>query len=686
VSAPLVVRDLEVGFKSIRAVRGVSFDVADGEVVGIVGESGSGKSTMALAIMGLSPETATVTGSIEVDGIESVGAKDSTFRHARGSSVSMIFQDPMTALNPVKRIGQQVEEAILVHQRIDRRSAKARAKELLRGVGIPDVEERFDSFPHEFSGGMRQRVVIAIAMANSPRLIIADEPTTALDVTVQAQVLAALQEARRSVGAAMMLVTHDLAVVAGSAHRVAVMYAGRIVEIGTTDEIFYQPRMPYTRGLLGATSSIAAWSTRLTPIPGTPPAVGTEHVGCPFADRCAFVQEICRTEEPALLPTTSPGHQAACHFRNDYDYIPPYEPKQIVTDLPTHDDAPAPVDPGGRELMPLFEAQSVSKSFTVRRGRDRRKKTLNAVADVSFELSRAETFGLVGESGCGKSTLSRCLVQLEALSGGRLVLNGEEISSLGGKRLRDQRRRVQMVFQDPSSSLDPRQSVEDILAEPLRLSGVPRRERSERAAGLLESVGLSSTVLDRFPHQLSGGQQQRVGIARALATDPDVLVLDEPVSALDVSVQASVLNLLKDLVRDTDRSQIFIAHDLSVVAYVSDRVAVMYLGRIVELGNVREIIARPRHPYTQALLSAVPVPDPITERERVRIPLRGDPPSPIGDVQGCPFRTRCPVFANMLSDEERQTCIEVLPELSGSPHPAACHYPQDFDTLAARVS
>jgi len=681
----LRVRDLTVSFRApsgtINAVRGVSFDVARGEVVGIVGESGSGKSVTSTAIMGLHGESATIGGSITLDGEELVGASDKALGRVRGKKVAMIFQDPMTSLNPVIKVGEQVSEAVLIHRPMSRSDANAEAVRLLGLVGIPNPEERAGNYPHEFSGGMRQRVVIAIAMANDPDLIIADEPTTALDVTVQAQVLDALELARKHTNAALILVTHDLGVVAGRADRVMVMYAGRAVETGEVDDLFYRSRMPYTRGLLASIPRLDDRTLPLVPIPGTPPSPSSlDGSFCPFAARCDFATELCRSSEPVLVDVPGVGHRAACHYADDFAVIPAQNSDLIDAE---HIPGTAPQKIEGRE--PVLSVQHLTKNYSVRS--KNQKRTVHAVADVSFDIAPGETLGLVGESGCGKSSVSRSVVRLQDMTAGRVTLNGDDLAAVSGRRLREMRRRIQMVFQDPYSSLDPRMSVGDILMEPLRLSRYPKGDRDARIAELLEAVGLTASMANRYPHEFSGGQRQRLGIARALATDPEVLVLDEPVSALDVSVQAGVVNLLRGLIRDRELGALFIAHDLSVVAHISDRIAVMYLGRIVEIGDSEDVFANPVHPYTKALISAVPLPDPILERTRESITLQGEVPSPLDPPSGCAFRNRCVIYEQMLSDEQRATCRGEVPALTthDSSQAAACHFPERYPTPALAV-
>ncbi|WP_433261073.1 dipeptide ABC transporter ATP-binding protein [Actinosynnema sp. CS-041913] len=682
----LGIRDLTVAFPDeqgqVSAVRGVSWSLRAGEVLGVVGESGCGKSATALAVMGLLPPGARVGGSVRFRDRELVGLRDDEMASVRGRSVAMVFQDPLSALNPVYSVGFQVAEAVRAHHpRLGREQAVERAIALLELVGIPNARDRAGDYPHEFSGGMRQRVVIAIAMADDPDVIIADEPTTALDVTIQAQVLDALRTAREQTGAATMLITHDLGVVAGQADRVVVMYAGKVVESGTVEEVFYSPRMPYTLGLLGSLPRLdGREDARLTPIAGTPPPLDRPITGCAFAPRCPLARDLCRTEEPALAPVDG-EHLAACHFSAELvgarpqDVFPPRTAPVAVaagseTAAPAAVEAAVPAgadEPGAGQPIPIVAASGLVKHYRVRgTGLLRRDRgELHAVCDVSFDLSAGETLGLVGESGSGKSTIAKLLMSLEKPTGGGVLLDGRPLSPRGHAR------DLQIVFQDPMNSLDPRMTAADLVAEPLRINGVGRREARTRALELLGSVGLSGARSERYPHEFSGGQRQRIGIARALALRPRVLVLDEPVSALDVSVQADVINLLEDLQDALGLAYLFIAHDLSVVRHIADRVAVLYLGRVVETGDRDTVFDHPRHPYTRALVSAVPLPDPRKERARERIILTGDVPSPVNPPSGCRFRTRCPLHLGGLTDEQRSRCAGETPALLDG---VACHW------------
>ena len=688
VAAPVLeVEDLHVRLPTedgvVHAVRGTSYTLHAGEVLGIVGESGSGKSATSLAVLGLLPKIAEVTGSVRLAGRELLGLPDREISQVRGRSLAMVFQDPMTSLNPVYRVGNQLVEAIHVHDRaISGAAARARALELLRAVGIADAERRLDQYPHAFSGGMRQRVVLAIAMANRPDVIIADEPTTALDVTVQAQVLETLALAREETGSAMVLITHDLGVVAGMADRVLVMYAGRPVEIGTVDDIFARPRMPYTIGLLGSLPRVDLGARRpLTPIPGRPPSLLGLPPGCTFQPRCPLRQDICATTEPELQAVDGVGHFAACHFASELIVHEP-RPAELFAATARDDetDRAAPVEEAAPTAAgdPILRVSGLTKTFPITSGGlvRRRLGELKAVDGISFELRRNEALGIVGESGSGKSTAGRVIVQLLEATSGTVEFDGIELGEVSGKRLRALRRDIQIVFQDPFGSLDPRMTVAGIVGEALRIHGLWNGGSRARVAELLDLVGLNPEHANRYPHEFSGGQRQRIGIARAIALDPKVLVLDEPVSALDVSVQAGVINLLEDLKRRLGLSYIFIAHDLSVVRHISDRVAVVYLGRIVEIGATRTIFERPAHPYTQALLSAIPIPDPAVERSRERIILSGETPSPAAPPSGCSFHPRCPRYARELGPQDREVCETVVPELEdrGVGHLNACHF------------
>jgi peptide/nickel transport system ATP-binding protein len=674
----LTIEHLSVTFRSeagdVPAVRDLSYDVQSGEVLGIVGESGSGKSVSSLAVMGLLPPQARVSGRVRFRDVDLLGQRDSDLSKFRGSRIAMIFQDPLSALTPVYTVGDQLAEAVLAHQAGDRAAAHARAVELLALVGIPNPAKRASAFPHEFSGGMRQRVMIAMAMANQPDLIIADEPTTALDVTIQAQILDVLRLARERTGAAVILITHDLGVVAGFADRVAVMYAGRMVEVGNVDEVFYRPKMPYTLGLLGSIPRLDIGRGQpLTPIEGNPPSLLHLPQGCPFVPRCPIRIDKCSEVEPALL------QGAACHRSSEIAEL--HWTSTDVFQAPAPHTAVAAVA-AREQRAPVLELRDLVKHYPLMKGAFFRRKvgTVHAVDGISFDIREQETLGLVGESGCGKTTAIMEILNLVRPQSGTIVVLGKNTTTLGDAERFAIRRDLQVVFQDPLASLDPRLPIGDILAEPLTTHGVPPAERARRVPELLTLVGLQPEHANRYPQAFSGGQRQRIGIARALALQPKLLVLDEPVSALDVSIRAGIINLLERLKAELGLSYLFVAHDLSVVRHIADRVAVMYLGRLAEIGAVDEVYEHPAHPYTQALLSAIPLPDPRKERLRKRIVLQGDLPNPAEPPSGCAFRTRCQKFAGELTDDQRTLCVDQLPPLAprtgGQDHLDACHYAQ----------
>lgn len=606
-SALLEVTDLAVTFGTggapVTAVRGISYRIEPGEVVAMVGESGSGKSVSAMAAIGLLPEYAQVRGSVRLHGTELLGLGDDAMSRFRGKTVGMVFQDPMSALTPVYTVGDQIAEAIEIHQpRVGKEAARRRAVELLELVGIAQPERRARAFPHELSGGERQRVVIAIAIANDPDLLICDEPTTALDVTVQAQILEVLRTARDITGAGVLIITHDLGVVAEFADRALVMYAGRVVESADVTTLYRGRRMPYTVGLLGSVPRLdAAQGTRLVPIPGAPPSLAGLDPGCPFAPRCPLAIDECRLEEPQLVPVGA-DHRAAC-IRTE-----------LVAGRSAADiygvSTEAPQAQSGDNSV-VVAVRDLTKTYRLTKGVWRRSAgEVRAVDGVSFELRQGRTLGIVGESGSGKSTTLHEILELTGPQSGSIEVLGTDVTTLTAARRRSLRRDIQVVFQDPVASLDPRLPVFELLAEPLRANGFDKSRTNARVAELLDIVGLRRADAVRYPAEFSGGQKQRIGIARALALQPKILALDEPVSALDVSIQAGIINLLLDLQERFGLSYLFVSHDLSVVKHLAHDVVVMYAGAIVEQGDSQQVFADPQHEYTRRLLSAVPQPDP----------------------------------------------------------------------------
>jgi peptide/nickel transport system ATP-binding protein len=606
----LKVTDLNVTFPTdterVAAVRGMNFHVDPGEVVALVGESGAGKSASAMAVVGLLPEYAEVSGSIRLHDSELLGLADEQMSRIRGKTIGTVFQDPMSALTPVYTVGDQIAEALQIHHRdIDRRAARTRAVELLELVGIAQPERRARSFPHELSGGERQRVVIAIAIANDPDLLICDEPTTALDVTVQAQILEVLKTARDVTGAGVLIITHDLGVVAEFANRALVMYAGRAVEVADVDVLYRERRMPYTVGLLGSVPRLdAPQGARLVPIPGSPPSLAALPPGCPFAPRCPLAIDKCRAAEPELI-TVGPKHTAACIRTDQVAGRSAADIYGVSTEPPT-DAAPTAGAPVVLRVRDLVKTYKLTKGVVFRR----QVGEVRAVDGISFELQEGHTLGLVGESGSGKSTTLHQILDLAAPQDGSIEVLGADVATLDRRGRRALRGDLQVVFQDPVASLDPRLPVFDVLAEPLQANGFDKSRVDERVADLLGTVGLRREDASRYPAEFSGGQKQRIGIARALALQPKILALDEPVSALDVSIQAGIINLLLDLQQRFGLSYLFVSHDLSVVKHLAHRVAVMYKGKIVEQGDGDQVFTNPQHEYTRRLLAAVPQPDP----------------------------------------------------------------------------
>jgi peptide/nickel transport system ATP-binding protein len=657
---------------TVRAVDGVSLKLSAGETLGLVGESGCGKSMTAMSIMRLLPPGGEITGGrVRLNDRDLVTLPGSQMRQVRGNEIAMIFQDPMTSLNPTKTVGDQIAEPLQIHRHQSRRDALQRAVEMLGMVGMPKPAERLKDYPHQLSGGLRQRAMIAMALACEPKLLIADEPTTALDVTIQDQILTLLGRLTAELGMGLLLITHDMGVIASAADRIMVMYAGRIVESGTTGTLFRRARHPYSRALLASIPDLRTDRTKtLASIPGLPPDLAHPPPACRFAPRCSYVQPRCQQEDP-LLGGEDPEHQFACFF--------PVQSAGSSSAVPAArrgSDREAVSGSPGPEVSQRSEAllvvESVVKEFPVTKGvLQRRTASVKAVSDVSIDVSRGQTFGLVGESGCGKTTLGRLIIGLERPDSGTIRFEGEDLSELRGASLRRRRQHFQLMFQDPYSSLDPRMRVGSILREPLIAQDVgSRKDRERRIRDLLGEVGLGASAADLYPHEFSGGQRQRIGLARALILEPKLIVADEPVSALDVSIQAQILNLMKRLQSERDLAYVLISHDLSVVRYLADRIGVMYLGKLVETGTVAEVYERPAHPYTAGLLRSIPQPDPAKARKDGEAAISGELPSSVTPPSGCRFRTRCP--------RAEAICAQQEPEMRafhGASHQAACHFP-----------
>ncbi len=666
----LEIKDLVIEYKTmdgvVHAVNNVSLDIEEGETLGLVGETGAGKTTTALGVLRLIPDPPGVIkqGEILLKGRNIMEMSQEELRAMRGDEISMIFQDPMTALNPVLTVGDQIAEIYFLHNDCTKAESMAKAREMLEMVGIPG--ERAGDYPHQFSGGMKQRVVIAIALACQPSLIIADEPTTALDVTIQAQVLDMMSELREKLNTSMLLITHDLGVVADVCDKVAIMYSGEIVEYGTLEHIFNNTMHPYTMGLFNSLPSLDKDTERLIPIHGLMPDPTDLPQGCSFHPRCPYARQECLESHPELR-SFGDGHMCRCHFGGE-----PLE----VTAAEAEEAKPADVkviapDDAGSEITPevLLEAVHLKKYFQTKAG------PLHAVDDISFTIERGKTLGVVGESGCGKSTLGRALIGLNEATDGQVLFEGQDVTHLKGRERRKFLTNMQMIFQDPFSSLDPRKSVFEQIAAPLRINRIctSKAELEKRVAELMDTVGLARRLTYSYPHELDGGRRQRIGVARALALEPKFIVCDEPVSALDVSIQAQVLNLLQDLQDAKNLTYIFITHDLSVVRHISDDIMVMYVGCMVEKCASRELFEYPLHPYTKGLLSAVPVPSINAKKERII--MQGELTSPVNPKPGCRFAKRCP-YATDICTREQPAQEEVRPN-----HYVACHHVHEINHL-----
>ena len=705
----LDIRNLEVSFRSIagttRAVNGVSLDVRSGEIVGLVGESGCGKSVTIRSIVGLVPSPPAVFEDGEIWLRTRRGMTETlslyknmkALRQIRGRDVSMIFQEPMRSVHPMMTIGQQITEGILEHEVVDPAEAYDRTVEMLDLVGLPNPAGQMNRYAYELSGGMRQRALIALALVCHPQLLLADEPTTALDVTIQAQILELIKDLRERMNMSVLLITHNMGVVANLADRISVMYLGKIMESGTVEEVFKEPAHPYTQGLLASMPSLFSQpKTHLQSLRGVVPELTLLPEGCVFADRCPHVMPKC-DETPPVVELRA-DHSAACWLYADVGES--HGPDDSATALPSLSGESTQVaSVRNADVIPLsrsepaphaaqtlstendgvqLQIENVALHYPILRGVLRRQVgTVRAVDGVDLTIRRGETLGLVGESGCGKTSVGRLVTRLVEPSAGRIHYGAdgqlEEITHISQKEMKRVRRSMGMVFQDPLSSLNARMNVRNIVGEPLMLHQMAKgRAVDDRVGELLEMVGLRAEHQSRFPHAFSGGQRQRIAIARALATEPSFLVADEPVSALDVSVQAQILNLLLDLQQRLNLSMLFIAHDIAVVRHISDRIAVMYLGKIVELGNAREICVRPVHPYTEALLASIPLPMPGLETLR-EMP-KGDLPDPANPPTGCRFHTRCPYSQPICAQEE--PALRTFAD--DADHYGACHFQDEL--------
>ncbi len=633
--------------KPLRAVDGVDFTIQRGETFALLGESGCGKSMTALSLLGLHPQPVSrvVAGQVKLAGQDLLALSEVEMQGVRGRRIAMIFQEPQSSLNPVLSVGEQISESLKLHFQLDKKACHQRVIELLESVGIPDPVQRSKEYPHQLSGGMKQRVMIAMALAGEPELLIADEPTTALDVTIQAQILDLLKKIQRDRGMAILLISHDLAVVAQMADHVAVMYAGQIIETASRQQFFQKHQHPYTDKLFQALPSEKKRDQRLTVIKGNVPLLTQEFEGCRFVERCDHAWDLCRTTEPDWHEEAE--HGVRCHLLADDADI-----ERTMVEQTLHLSPLSEVLPADRNVL---DVRDLKVHFPIRKGLLQREVgRVRAVDGLSLSLKEAETVALVGESGCGKTTVGKGILQLVPVTHGKINFQGHELNGLSDRALKQHRSALQIVFQDPYSSMNPRMTVSQIIEEGLSKKTFSKKNevKDKRIDELLERVGLLPEIKHRYPHEFSGGQRQRICIARALAAEPKVIICDEPTSALDVSVQAQILNLLREIQHEFGLSYLFITHNIAVVNYLAHRVAVMYLGRIVEQGNRDDVLNSPKHPYTQALLAAVPELDLNKQSEVIR--LEGELPSPANPPKGCHFHQRCP--------QAMPQCLESYPE------------------------
>lgn len=668
--APLLdIKDLHIQFFTdqgcIRAVSGVSLSMDEGEILAIIGESGSGKSVTMLSVMGLlpCPPGKIASGEIIFRDTDLLRLSPTDLRPFRGREIAMIFQDPMTSLNPVMTVGNQIDETMILHLGLTHKQARRRTIELLSMVGIPDPSLRRDDFPHQFSGGMRQRVMIAMAISCSPKILIADEPTTALDVTIQMQIVALIKKLQSDLGMSVVWITHDLRVVASIANRVAVMYGGQIMETCKVEEAYHGQRHPYTQALLKSIPRLnGAVSEILPEIKGVPINITEDIHSCPFQPRCHCTAERCCHEIPSLELTDLYSHFSACWNWKSLIEHECIDAERMISGVQSINKISA--------IDPLISIKNLKVYFTIRKGNIFSKtEVVKAIDGVDLVIESGKTTGLVGESGCGKTTLGQAILQLCDITEGTILLKDQDLTRIKPGELRSMRRRMQLIFQDPYASMNPRMRVGQVIAEPLLVNGIRNKQvLKERVDDLLEDVGLDSSFADRYPHEFSGGQRQRIVIARALALNSELIICDEPVSSLDVSIQAQIINLLKSLQKKYNLTYLFIAHDLAMVRHISDRVVIMYLGKIVEIAEKEDLYNSPLHPYTRALLSSVPIPDPVIENARQRHLLEGDLPSPVNPPSGCRFHTRCPSVDKSHCVVSEPIMLETQPG-----HWVACH-------------